>query len=142
MDKDEFKKSLGEEVKRWMSIRMENEAKAHFRNEFAKFDCATLSKMTNKDLAIWQSKHPIDSPQYLIALQEWNRRALVEQINVTKWSAIMGFLGVILGVLLTATFNWFLSPTHGDNPVQKQTIHQESTQNNSGNKAKITPPVR
>lgn len=115
--------------------------KMALESAFADFDFDTLPKMTSKDLAAWQAKYPMNSPQYIIASQEWNRRALVDQINATKWSAIMGLVGVIIGVILTALFTWFLSPDHRDNQIQKQTINQTSTQGDSGNKTKIIPPV-
>jgi len=115
--------------------------KNHFKHTFSHFDCSSLRKMTDPELALWQADHPIDSPQYIMALQEWNRRALVEQINATKWSAIMGLVGVIVGVILTATFTWFLSPTHGNNQIQKQQTNQTSTQRNGSDIIKIAPPV-
>ena len=88
----------------------ERRAKRKLQEEFSNFDCSELPKMKDSELAAWQAKYPMDSPQYIIALQEWNRRALVKQIKATKWAAFMGLIGVILGSALTAFITWFLSP--------------------------------
>jgi hypothetical protein len=144
MDKDKFKESLDEEVKRRMSIWMENAAKEHFRHEFAKFDCETLSKMTNKELAAWQAKFPMDSPQYIIALQEWNRRATVEQTKWMKRSIYIGFAGIIIGAILTAFVTWFLPPQKAENniSIQQQTKENKTTDEAQNKQTNIKAPIR
>ena len=112
--------------------RNENAKRRLLEAEFSRFDCSTLSKMTEAELAKWQAKYPINSPQYIVALQEWNRRALVKQIKAVRWAAFIGLVGVIIGTLLTAAITIFipkiLSSKVADNKIS---IQQQSAENHS-----------
>ena len=136
-----FKEFL-EKAEAQLPALMEKGIKKIYRHEFSDFDCSTLIKMTNKELAAWQSQFPIDSPQYIIAIQEWNRRSLMEQTKWMKRSVYIGFIGVLIGAILTAVIAWLLPPYHGNNQIQKQTINQTSKQSNGNNKTNIAPPGR
>lgn len=94
---DDIRESLKNASKR--------EAARILQEKFADFDCKPLTKMTNKDFAIWQSKYSDDSPQYLYALHEWNRRAAKENRRLALWTVISGFAGIIL----EAGLNWLLT---------------------------------
>jgi hypothetical protein len=63
-----------------------------------------LAKLSDKDLALWQSKYPQDSPQFILGQFEWNRRLTAEQVMATlhsaRWSAWFGIAGVVIGLLL------------------------------------------
>ncbi|HEX5398518.1 MAG TPA: hypothetical protein VFY06_05655 [Verrucomicrobiae bacterium] len=69
-------------------------------NIFQEVDRRALAKMSDKALALWQSQHPSDSPQYILSQFEWNRRLTAEQTKWARWSVIVGFIGVIIGALL------------------------------------------
>lgn len=120
------------------------EAIRRLHEEFADFDCSTLSKITNKELAAWQAKYPMDSPQYLIALQEWNRRATVEQTKWMKRSIYVGFLGIIVGAILTAFVTWLLPTQKADNHItpQNQTTENKTQQGTEKKNTDIKAPIR
>ena len=88
------------EARRFIDDYMKKASKEHFRHEFSKFDCSTLPKMSDKELAEWQAKHPTNSPQYVIALQEWNRRATARQTKWMKFSAILASVTTITGIII------------------------------------------
>lgn len=136
--------SIREDLKKAMERAAEKQAARHLHEEFADFDCSSLPKMTNKDLAAWQAKYPMDSPQYLIALQEWNRRATVEQTKWMKRSIYVGFLGIIIGAILTAFVTWLLPPQKSDNqiPPQNQITENKTKQNTEKENTDIKAPVR
>ena len=70
-------------------------------NKFNGIDRRALAQMSDKDLALWQSQHPESSPQFILSQFEWNRRLTADQIKATRWTALIGLAGVIIGVLLT-----------------------------------------
>lgn len=78
--------------------------------EFSEIDTIFVSSLSDKDLAGWQAQYPADSPQFIIANHEWQRRLNFEQIRATRHSAYVGILGVILGAILTYLFTLFNTP--------------------------------
>lgn len=60
-----------------------------------------LSKKSDADLAFWQSEFEPNSPQYRLAEQEWQRRLIVSQIRTTRYAALVGILGTLVGALST-----------------------------------------
>jgi hypothetical protein len=80
-------------------------AKSWQKAEYDKIDRIWLAKLSDKDLASWQSDHPADSPQYILAQFEWSRRLTADQISATikaaRGQAWIGIAGVIIGVLLS-----------------------------------------
>lgn len=131
------------ELKEFMHDLMRSQGKAHFQHEFADFNYNDLFKMSPKELAAWQAKYPMDSPQYIIALQEWNRRALVEQIKSTRWAAFMGFIGAIAGAILAVVIPLLLSTQKTENKVsiQKQTEYNKTTQSTDKKPTDIKLPI-
>jgi hypothetical protein len=107
---------IRESVKQAEQKRKEHEAKNKLQDEFAAFDFSKLRKMKDPELAAWQSKFPLDSPQYIIATQEWNNRSLSKQLKWVKLSAIVGpivtLIAAILGIWAGAHWQ--------ENPQQKQ----------------------
>lgn len=69
--------------------------------DFDKLRQSDISKMSDKSLAKWQSKSPYDSPQYIIADREWQRRLMVEQIRGVRFAAYIGIIGTIIGSITT-----------------------------------------
>jgi len=74
--------------------------KARFA-EFQDIDTVFVGSLTDKDLASWQSQHPTDSTQHILANHEWQRRLNSEQIKSNDKTARMGILGVVLGSVIT-----------------------------------------
>jgi hypothetical protein len=71
------------------------------RAEFMDVDRRAIANMKDHDLALWQSKYPESSPQYIIAEHEWQRRLTVEQVNASRFAAFMGLLGAVVGAFIT-----------------------------------------
>ncbi|QOH80989.1 hypothetical protein IHE26_06925 [Plesiomonas shigelloides] len=94
--------------------------------EFSEIDTVFVSSLSDKDLAGWQAQYPADSPQFIIANHEWQRRLNLEQIRANRHSAYIGLLGVILGVILTSIFTFFNTPPVKSNvPVVKPAVEKE-----------------
>ncbi|WP_411825435.1 hypothetical protein [Luteolibacter sp. AS25] len=74
---------------------------------YASLDESALFRKSDKDLAHFQATHPPESPQYALAINEWNRRLIARQIKSTRFSAFIGFIGIIIGALI----GWGLSST-------------------------------
>ena len=100
-----------------MPALMEKGIKKIYRNEFADFNCSVLPKMTNKELAAWQAQFPMDSPQHIIAVQEWNRRATDEQIKRGRYTAFITAGASIIAALFVA----WAGATWTKNQQQNQT---------------------
>ncbi|MCF5889673.1 hypothetical protein K3H46_01340 [Aeromonas veronii] len=104
----------------------EKQAREKRFTEFSEIDAVFVSSLSDKDLAGWQAKYPTDSPQFIIANHEWQRRLNLEQIRSNRHSAYIGLLGVILGVGLTSIFTYVNSlPIKPNTPVVKPAVEQE-----------------
>ena len=98
---------------------------------FANLDDSSLFRKSDKDLAHFQAEHPPESPQYALALNEWNRRLVARQVNATKFSAVIGVTGIIIGSFL----GWFLAsvdPPTSSKP-EKQPAQEQPLKNHQGN---------
>ncbi len=91
---------IREAVKQTQHKQREQESKTKLQNEFAAFDFSKLRKMKDPELAAWQSKYPLDSPQYIIASQEWINRSLSKQLKWVKFSAIIGPITTLIAAIL------------------------------------------
>lgn len=90
--------SIEEEVSKRHSAERERHGLEH---KFGEVDRRTLARMSDKDLALWQSQYPQDSPQFILGQCEWNRRLTADQIKATRWAAWLGIAGVIIGLLFS-----------------------------------------
>jgi len=78
---------------------------------YRELDPKALSKLSDKDLALWQRHQSEDSAQFILASHEWNRRLLADQLRSIRfgvWATLIGTLagslgGVYLGYLLTSS---------------------------------------
>lgn len=76
-----------------------------FLDEFASVDAVKIAGLSDLELAAWQCKYPPESPQWLLASFEWQRRLTVKQIRAVRFTAwltgifslVSGLTGVILG---------------------------------------------
>lgn len=71
------------------------------RAKFKSVDRRVIAKMSDHELALWQSEYPEGSPQHILAEHEWQRRLTVEQVNASRFSAFMGLLGAVVGAFIT-----------------------------------------
>lgn len=71
-------------------------AEEELEAEFINLSQRELAKYTDKDLALFQSKHPAGSPQFLIANHEWQRRLIVAQAKTSRLVALVGVMGTLL----------------------------------------------
>lgn len=69
-------------------------------SEFLKLDRRKLAKYSDKELAVFQSKYPIGSPQNVLADHEWQRRLVVEQAKTSRLVALVGIVGTLLGAIV------------------------------------------
>lgn len=71
------------------------------RAKFKGVDRRAIAKMSDHELALWQSEYPEGSPQYIISEHEWQRRLTVEQVKASRFAAFMGILGAVIGAFIT-----------------------------------------
>jgi hypothetical protein len=87
-------------------------------DEFKAFDRRELLKMSDKELAEWQSRHESDEPQWRLAEHEWQRR-LTEQtvratISAARLQAYIGIAAALIGALAGALLTLLIqSISHG-----------------------------
>ena len=105
---------------------------------YASLDESALFRKSDKDLAHFQAEHPIESPQYALAINEWNRRLVTRQVKATRFSAIVGLAGVIIGSFL----GWFLASVNPPNisePEKNPTSQQPNKNHHRHHPDQVTP---
>jgi len=95
---------------------------AAFQQELKKINRRDLAHKIDIDLAIWQTSYPPDSPQYLIAEKEWERRLTARQIKAGHLAALIGVAGSIIAALLGVCLGWWLSA----HQIQRQQQDKDS----------------
>jgi len=61
---------------------------------------AELSSMTDGELALWHAEQKPGSAEFILADHEWRSRLLAKQNRAIYGAAILGIVGVFVGVLL------------------------------------------
>lgn len=105
MNNDElkqFKDSMNDRQREMLKELGEAFSKQTWKEKFDKTDWGQLRHKTDPELAKMQSEVPVDSPQYIMLTQEWNRRATVEQIKSVRFTAIVTAVASIIAALLGA----------------------------------------
>jgi hypothetical protein len=92
---------LKEQAKERAKSTREKQAQDKFREELATVCAKDLARMSETDLAAWQSQYPSPSPQATLASFEWQRRLTAMQVRSARFAAWLGLLGVVLGAALT-----------------------------------------
>lgn len=111
--------SLRQRVHQLEEQLIEKQARERRFAEFSKIDTVFVSSLSDRDLAGWQALYPTDSPQFIIANHEWQRRLNLEQIKANRYTAYIGLLGVVLGVVLTSLFTYVYN-SHINDMAEKQ----------------------
>ena len=111
-----------------------NQEKA--RTEFQNFNCSSLRKMDDSTLASWQANYPVDSPQHIIAMQEWNNRSLSKQLTWVKVSAIATPIATLIACVLSA----YLS-AHQLSPQQSYSIEPSRQLLSTPTHQTLSPPT-
>lgn len=75
---------------------------------FVGVDRKALMRMDDKQLAEWQSDYPNESPQFLLADHEWQRRLTAQQIGAVKFAAWLSIVGVVIGAILGAGLTYLI----------------------------------
>jgi hypothetical protein len=68
----------------------------------------SLANMSDRDLAVFQSKYPEEAPQSRLALHEWNRRLVVAQLKESRFATIVALVGTLAGTILGAILGKWL----------------------------------
>lgn len=79
-----------------------------------------LSVMTESELAVWQSQHSYETPQFSMVEREWQRRLIVEQVKATLSAGRLGLIGSISAAFIGVVLGYFLgTPSSKDQPQTK-----------------------
>ena len=108
---------------------------------YASLDESALFRKSDKDLAHFQAEHPPESPQYALAINEWNRRLVTRQVKATRYASIIGVVGIVIGVIL----GWFLAsidPPHLPKHEQNPSGQESGTQHHGQNPEQISPQTK
>jgi len=74
---------------------------------------AELSRMPDGNLALWQAEHKLGSAEFILADHEWKIRRIVQQTRAIYGAAVLGIVGVVVGVIL----GWYLGSSDAQRPV-------------------------
>ena len=107
MNSDEFFREDREQARRRDELEAHNKEKARFDKEFEKVNRRELAGWPDEKLAVWQAKFPSESPQFILAQFEWNRRLTADQVKAARWAAWIGLAGVIVGAVLSRILEKF-----------------------------------
>lgn len=66
---------------------------------------AELSHMKDGDLALWHAAQKPGSAEFFLADYEWRSRLLAQQNRAVYGAAVVGVVGVVVGVVL----GWYLA---------------------------------
>ncbi len=77
-----------------------DDAVQRLREGFTAMDSRIIASLKDDQLAIFQAEYSASSPQFIRAVQEWQRRLIVKQVRGAYWAAGIGLVGTLLGVLL------------------------------------------
>lgn len=64
-----------------------------------------LSSMTDGELALWHAEQKPGSAEFILADHEWRSRLLTKQNRAIYGAAVIGIVGVVVGVVL----GWYLT---------------------------------
>lgn len=99
---------------------IEGHRHAQIQHEFKQVDRRTLLNLSDSELALWQSDYPQNSPHYILAEFEWQRRLNHEQVKATKHAAWLGLAGVVLGFSLAQIPIYLSNAKTNDNTSQEK----------------------
>ncbi|HET8900373.1 MAG TPA: hypothetical protein VFM84_00425 [Holophagaceae bacterium] len=124
---------------RWQGM-LRNMSRIQRADEFKGLDHSTILRMTDPELAEWQSKYPPDSAQFIFANNEWQRRLAMEQVQAVKWAAKVGIVAVVVGAILGACLT--IGVNFLARKYQTQTINDQSGSTSSRPQQEpVNPPV-
>ena len=99
---------------------------------------AKLSGMQDGNLALWQAEHKLGSAEYILAEHEWKRRQIVQQNRAIYGAAVLGIIGVVVGVIL----GWYLGSSDTQRSVlQGNQVHTPPESNQSKEHPKVVAPA-
>lgn len=110
---------------------------------------ADFENMTDEQLANWQGGWQANTPKYILAEKEWERRMISHEFSLQKqlaaanqrWSIIAAIIGVV-GTLAGAVLGGYLSQKDNlqSSPQQTQLLpSQAQAQKNIGTSSEVVP---
>lgn len=99
-----------------------------------------LARMTEEQLASWQSQFSDGTAQFLLGEREWQRRLVVEQVNATKFSGWLGVVGSISAALLGVVLGYFLGTQSTKEEPQSKTTTEGGQKGTSQIQRQVTVP--
>jgi len=110
-----------------------------------------LKNKSAEQLANWQSGWKPRTPYDILAEKEWQRRFMLEQheldkhllkqqVKWMKFSAIIGFIGILIGAIITALAVFLSTNIQATKQIEslKPTIQQQNGQKTSEYQIKTT----
>ena len=97
---------------------IKSEAAKKLQTEFAALDFEEIRNKKDHDLAAWQAQYPVDSPQFIFALQAWNNRTITKQTKWMKFSAILAAVTTIIGVFIGAILQEYRESKRPPQPIE------------------------
>lgn len=71
-------------------------------------DVAALARLSDAELAAWQSTQRAGGAAWLWAQQQWQLRLLARQGRQLRWATVIGGAMGIAGALLGSALTWWL----------------------------------
>lgn len=121
---------------------IETESRKKRFEEFESISVLFVASKTDKELALWQSKYPQDSPQHIIANHEWQRRLNAEQIKSNRFSAYVGIAGVILGFMLSSSYEIYKDSRKENEPSVATSKPTNETKNSAERPENTVPQIK
>jgi hypothetical protein len=76
------------------------EAKDRLKAGFDAMDAKILASLPDDQLATFQASYAPNTPQFIRAEHEWQRRLLERELRGLRFAAWMGIVGTLAGVFL------------------------------------------
>ena len=88
---------------------LEQLSRGILKDKMQRITSKSLSKMSDSDLAFWQSGFEHQDPRYRMAEHEWQRRLIAAQVNSSRFAALLGVIGTLIGAVVGSTLTFYLS---------------------------------
>jgi hypothetical protein len=108
---------------------------------FKGIDRSEIANKDDKSLAEWQAEYTPDSPQYILAEHEWQRRLTAQQVGAMKFAAWLSIAGVVIGALLGAFLTYYVSDIFRNKSDNINSNNQINCHNQQGRKLMFHPKL-
>ncbi len=94
-----------EEIIKHNAIQVAEHAKHDLEQKFGEIDRRDFKRKSDEDLALWQSRYPQDSPQFILGQSEWNRR---QQTRAHRFTIAGIIIGAVLTLIVQLALRYFI----------------------------------